>query len=197
MRKPHWMLSSLLCLALAGCAPYSPQLVSGKGVGYSETQIDDVTYEVRFDGGQAMDADMVWAFWIYRCAQLTRDKGHQYFTMVTRNDVGQAPAVHSGLRPAVLTAGEGGHLIRTKGGGYVTVYSYLPGASFTTWHSKSMIQMFDGAPPAGVIYAVDAAAVLRQLDGFIEHPVRNTVPNKDAVLAKARIRVNLSPLRGT
>ncbi len=197
MRKSLWMAALAVGFALSSCqGGYSPQLISGHGVGYSDTQIDDNTFEVRFDGNGAMDSNTVWAYWIYRCAQLTHEKGHLYFTMVAPADVGWAP---TGMRFASFDASEGAHLIKVKGGGghSVTTYSYLPGGSFTTWHSKSMIQMFDETPPNGVIFALDAATVMSRLDSTIQHPARVPDSTKADLLQKAQVRVSLSPLRGT
>ena len=106
MRQPHLIAAIAACFALSSCqhAGYSPQLVSGHGVGYSSTQINESTYEVRFDGSGAMDSHTVWAYWIYRCAQLTREKGHLYFTMVSPADVGLA----SGGRRFASFDGSGG-----------------------------------------------------------------------------------------
>ena len=55
------------------------------GYGYSEQQIEDNRYWVRFAGNQRTPAATVQNYWLYRIAELTLDHGYDYFTVVDRN----------------------------------------------------------------------------------------------------------------
>ncbi len=192
------MAVAIIAAALAGCSA-TVQPYGQKGfynVGYSEKQVDDITFEVSYDGNAAVSRESAWNFWIYRCAQLTLEKKHNYFTMVQRPGVGQTAPV-GGMRFAGLNKEDGWRMLATKGGGGVhTSYVYLPGGSFTTWHSKALIQMFDDTPPEGVIYALDAQSIVRMLGGFVQSQGHVAGPARDTVLQSSQVRVNLSPLRG-
>ncbi|MBF9263203.1 CC0125/CC1285 family lipoprotein [Paracidovorax cattleyae] len=46
--------------------------------GYIDEKIDETHYRVKFDGNGSTSADRVWNFWLYRCAELTKEKGYTH-----------------------------------------------------------------------------------------------------------------------
>lgn len=67
----------LTAALLSGCTTaYGPHGFTG---GYTETKIDDSTYRVVFNGNGQTSRDMVWYYWIYRCAELTTQNGYEFF----------------------------------------------------------------------------------------------------------------------
>lgn len=71
----------LSLLFLASCATtYGPKGTRG---GYSETRIDEVTYQVTFEGNQNSSREQVRTNLMYRCCELTRQNGYQYFIILS------------------------------------------------------------------------------------------------------------------
>ena len=79
---------SLLAMAtvLTACAtatPYQPASQSLRN-GFSETQIEKDRIKVTFDGNSLTDRETVETYLLYRAAELTKQKGYDYFTVVDR-----------------------------------------------------------------------------------------------------------------
>ena len=76
-------------LALAACAtptPYQP--ASGSGFyrnGYSDQQIEPNRYQVSFAGNSLTSRETVERYLLYRAAQLTLERGYDYFIMADRD----------------------------------------------------------------------------------------------------------------
>ncbi|WP_116092353.1 CC0125/CC1285 family lipoprotein [Sphingomonas crusticola] len=78
-----------LSLALTGCAtptPYQPLSRPGSlAGGYSDIQIEPNRFRVSFSGNSMTSRDTVETFLLYRAAQLTVDRGFDWFVMADRN----------------------------------------------------------------------------------------------------------------
>ena len=85
MRIEAVPLGLALLATLAGCVQPTPYQPVVDGYGYSEQQIEDNRYWVRFAGNQRTPAATVQNYWLYRIAELTLDHGYDYFTVVDRN----------------------------------------------------------------------------------------------------------------
>lgn len=82
---------SLPCVALAGmlllgaCAssetPYAPRQ-EGSGYGFSEQSIESNRYRVTFRGNSQTSRETVENYLLYRAAELTLQKGYDYFVVV-------------------------------------------------------------------------------------------------------------------
>ena len=155
----------LLALAglLAGCGQPTPYQPAADGYGYSEQQIEENRYRVTFAGNDLTAADTVQNYLLYRAAELTLDRGYDYFTVVDRN-----------LDRSTAYWGTGDtHL----GSGYFTRHgNYVGGLGFTTYAARPIdsytayadVVMFEGEKPGGEVNAYDARSVLRQLGPSIE-----------------------------
>ena len=78
------LLTFLVVLFSTACATsYGPNGVFG---GYSETKVDNNTYIVSFKANSYTSQERVWYFWLFRCAELTREKGSDYFTITSSRE---------------------------------------------------------------------------------------------------------------
>lgn len=68
-----------LAVLLAGCmTPYQPHGMTG---GYTDEKIDEDTYRVSFQGNGNTHREAVLKYFLYRCAELTLQKGYAYFEL--------------------------------------------------------------------------------------------------------------------
>jgi hypothetical protein len=68
-------------IAFYSCStPYQPK---GSLGGYSEEKITSNMYKVKFRGNQHTKIETVQNYLLYRCAELTKEKGFNYFTVIT------------------------------------------------------------------------------------------------------------------
>jgi len=80
MKYLYFYCISILLLLLINCStPYQPKGILG---GYSEKQLDNNCYEVSFWGNQHTNPDDVDKYLLYRCAELSQDKGYEYFAII-------------------------------------------------------------------------------------------------------------------
>jgi len=81
------ILTVFVATALAGCAtinPYHPAK-SASDTGFSEQQLDDNRYRVTFRGDSTTSREDVEDYLLYRAAELTVEKGHDYFIMAEQD----------------------------------------------------------------------------------------------------------------
>lgn len=184
----------LVIIMLAGCATtYQKRGFSG---GYSETRIDDNHYAVYFDGNGYASKDRVWYFWIYRCAQLTLEKGYTYFSLAPVQSSMAKPTGfdtdESGhAYPAVLVGDAHGHIIDVhSGGGRVGGFVYIPGGGGTivSWHSKAIVTMYGDNVPQRM-FVVRAQSILDMLGDYIKTGGSSAPPDRTAISNEATYAV--------
>ncbi|NVM89946.1 hypothetical protein FHT32_003603 [Variovorax sp. SG517] len=180
----------LLLGMLAGCTtPYGPRGLAG---GYVDTRIADDTYLVEFHGNGKTSGDMVWRYWIYRCAELTRQRGYSLFALASKNAAAVPPAggalklmslePDESDSPPLPSPFKGG-----GGGGTHTVYvpSYSGGGgTITTWHSSATIRMFRDVSEAGAAYALRADAVITLLKPYVLSQGRSDAPSREELIRR-------------
>jgi len=81
MKSIKFTLIILLAIFLIGCATKYQQ--KGMMGGYSEEKILTKMYKVEFEGNQHTKAETVQNYLMYRCAELTKEHGYEYFTVVS------------------------------------------------------------------------------------------------------------------
>lgn len=171
-----------LCLTLAGCATsYGPNGMTG---GYKEAKVNDHTYEVYFFGNGHTSGDTVWYYWIYRCAELTKEKGFTAFTLtpLEKKTSSAAPQTHySGYSDK-----EAPVYVKTKGGGAPT-YIYVPGQTITTYSSRAVVTMYSAPYPEGIRFLINPEKVLEALKPYVESGGKAIPPPRREVLDKALI----------
>jgi hypothetical protein len=148
---------------LAGCGQPTPYQPAVDGYGYSEQQIEDNRYRVSFAGNDLTSADTVQNYLLYRAAELTLDRGYDYFTVVDRNL--DRSTAYWGTGDTHLGSGYWTGRGDFVGGLGFTTYSARPIDSYT---ASADVVMFEGEKPAGDVNAYDARSVLRQLDPTIQ-----------------------------
>jgi len=180
---------SIAVLAAAGCAsPYGENTLFG---GYRSTKLDGTHYLVQYDGNGKTPREQVWAYWIYRCAEVTKQNGYTVFAMLPAvwtppppsTAASAAPAAwHTPsrgawqARPAVWQVGADPSAIQVRGsggGGYVV--TYVPGYTISTWHTKGVVAMFNEPVAPDTWLVMNAQSVLDDLGPYVrgetKHPI--------------------------
>ena len=85
MSKLKYLALTLSLLIMGSCAtPYGPRGVRG---GYSEKQIDEMTFQVTFEGNQQSNKEQVRTSLMYRCCELTLQHGNSYFIILSDDSI--------------------------------------------------------------------------------------------------------------
>ncbi len=85
MRIPALLLLVLLLPAIAGCASPTPYAPLSDRYGYKDSIIESHRYRVSFSGNSSTDRETVETYLLYRAAELTLEKGADYFVVVERD----------------------------------------------------------------------------------------------------------------
>ena len=168
--------ASFALLALASCAsPYDQN--SGFG-GYKDQRIDDSHYIVRYDGNGNTSKERVWNFWFYRCAELTREHGFQYFAIepVPPRRQGLLRDQEDGRQRVSRDPREPGGIVRVNR----PVIIYVPSQPITTWHTHAIVAMCNVVEPRRLVF--QAQSVLAMLDPYVKSQGQAEVPDRDYVL---------------
>ncbi|MEM5312356.1 hypothetical protein [Paraburkholderia sp. JHI869] len=147
--------------AMTGCAtPYQSEGLTG---GYKDRQIDDQTLHVQFWGNGYSTQQNVHKYFLYRCAELTRQHGFKYFMVIP-------PAIAGALAPTsslVRTSGFD-HSMMRKTVYYVPIIIPSGGGGVNRHEESADIRMFnDDAVLTMKVTGWDAAEVLDQLGPFV------------------------------
>ena len=150
----------------AGCAtptPYQP----ADPYGFSEQQLEDDRFRVRFSGNALTDRDTVENYLLYRAAELTLARGYDYFLLADRS-------VDADTRYVYTFSAYPGY-------GYYHVYPHRrrgllfgPGVEtawpVTRFDAVATVKLARGEPPAGRADAFDAAELRRYLEPLLRRP---------------------------
>jgi hypothetical protein len=153
-------LSMLGMLAGCGGGPTLYQPASG-GYGYSEQQIEDNRYRVTFAGNDLTPAETVQNYLLYRAAEVTLDRGYDYFTMVDRNL--DRSTTYWGSGPSTYL----GTGLGRRSGGFIG-FGTSTARPIDSYTAYADVVMFRGEKPQDDVNAYDARDVLRRLDGTIQ-----------------------------
>ena len=172
------------CALLTACTTvYQPLGATG---GYRDTRLSDNSYIVEFSGNGNTSKEAVWNYWIYRCADLTRQKGFSYFTVLPKAKTGDAGGGGWAVeREARNDAGDGEWTeMKGGGGGYVYIPSYS-GGRITTWRSSATILMFKSMDEPGARFALSATVVLDSLKSFVTSQGRDRTMSSEELVKRA------------
>ena len=84
----HWILAGsvfffMIAMGLSSCAtPYQPRGWSG---GYSDYPLQDDMFTVTFQANGYTSRERVRMFLLYRCAELTLERGYLFFAVIESN----------------------------------------------------------------------------------------------------------------
>ena len=162
-----------LTLALGACAtetPYQPQTERG-GYGYAEHLIESNRYRVSFHGNSLTDRETVENYLLYRAAELTVQRGFDYFIVADRGVQGHSELrsmgpYHAGFAPSYW------YFTRR---GWLPFYDPFFDApesyqQITRFEASAEIAMFHGAKPADNANAFDAREVAANLQARVTRP---------------------------
>jgi hypothetical protein len=162
------------------------------GYGYSEQQIEDNRFWVRFAGNDRTPAGTVQNYWLYRMAELTLDHGYDHFIIVDRKL--DRSTTYEGTAqcdcPGYVT--EDGDYV--GGGGSVSSYSASPSDRYTAF---AHAVMFEGEKPAADVNAYDAERVASAEADHRGGTGGGAAHHRTAGLAAARTAAIATDLRRT
>jgi hypothetical protein len=143
----------LLTLLIWTCAtPYGPKGLLG---GYSDKQVADNIYEIRFEGNQHTPTKKVKTYLLYRCAEVAREKGYPYFMILSDESYRQ---IYSEIPKPVVPF----RTVATMSGGVLTIANPDFGLMTQSTDTKGVyiIRLLKEKTPEYEKYIVDAETVL-------------------------------------
>jgi hypothetical protein len=146
---------------VAGCFQTTPYQPDGLGGGYSDSHVDSSTMLVSFRSNHRTPRRTLELYMLYRCAQVVRDAGYDYFVLVN-------PATGT----ADMTAGAG-LMALASNDSIATRTVYFPDNTLSFDHdgAHARIKMFHGKTPANVPASYDTAEVITDLTPAIRGQV--------------------------
>jgi hypothetical protein len=173
-------------LMVACATPYQQNSLGG---GYTDEQLDETHYRVKFSGNGYATSDRVWAFWMYRCAELTKEKGYTHFSLHKPGEplarLNREEPARAGFRTAVYREGEGGaSMQKTRGVVVVPSYIYTPGVRVTTYHSDAVVSLHR-TPLAEGLVLLKAQTVLDELAPYVKSGGQAALIKRDELFDKA------------
>jgi len=162
-------------LFLASCATkYAPATGSfwGGHTGYSEIPLDSTTYQVTFCGNNNTSDEVVNRYALYRSAELTDQRGFDYFIILNDNDVADITKTvnHNGQQQTQIE-----HKVDPQTGRVVPVAVTTTNntSTVTTQAAHTVtntIRMFTGQRPADNPNAYEAKAMVTMMASSIQRP---------------------------
>ncbi|WP_448555021.1 CC0125/CC1285 family lipoprotein [Thalassotalea montiporae] len=169
----------IIVFIISGCATtYGPNGMTG---GYKEEMVDDSSYIVSFFGNGYTSEQEVWNFWIYRCAELTVEKGYKLFSLkpsdkhALRYNQDQYQLVEFSMPNDKSNMG----LIPAQ------FYYY----SVTTYSSKALVNMYNPPIASNInsMQLLDAEYILEQLKPYIDSNAKAASPNRKLLLIRSAV----------
>ncbi len=168
---------------LSGCVTsYGPRGPTG---GYTEKKIDDVTYSVSFFGNGKTKRDMVWNYWIYRCAELTSHAGYEYFVLRPgANNAGKTAQLSDDV-PQFSSADpiDNPHFEQTAA--RAPTYVYVPGGTITTYSATGTVRMMHQAESYQGLPPLRAAVIMQKLSGYVQSGGNASAPSSQEIIQAA------------
>jgi len=167
-----FFLATASVLLLAGCLGPTPYQVKQLNGGYQERATGENRWYVEFYGNGFTTRDTVMVYWLHRCAELTLEKGYDYFVYLSRTAPGLSGARFD-VHYATTAAAEDDPLaVRAKGaGGYVPIF--VPGGSVTTWSARGLIEMRKGVPGPDETRALVARDLIQKLGPLVRQATQS------------------------
>jgi hypothetical protein len=148
------LLGGFAALLLAGCMTgYQPHGMTG---GHQERKLDEDMYHVSFHGNGNTPRAVVLKYFLYRCAELTLERGYDYFELY-------APE-----RAAALP--DEPRFVKTQ-------YTY----TITTWSASAIVRMY----PKDLMMSAPTLFSAREVVGLLGADVRSGSPGHE-IPAKLR-----------
>ncbi len=159
MASRRGILGALAVLLLAGCVTaYQPRGATG---GYEEEKLADDTYRVSFFGNGNTPRGVVLKYFLYRCAELTLQRGYAYFELYAAERAG-LPADARFVRTSAEAA---------PPPPFTVAQTY----TITTWSASAIVRMYPGDVLAGAPTLYSA----REVTGALGADVRSGTPSAE------------------
>jgi hypothetical protein len=143
----------VLVACVVGCAGSHPD--ARPRLGYEEAPLDSTSYAVSFQGNARMSHESVRTAVLTRCAELTRESGHDYFILFAIGTTGRQDDMHT---PDQTTSGRAhatpsasATTTATPRDEAVTTAAQVPGEwiQVTRYKTSVTMRMYSGTKPAG------------------------------------------------
>jgi hypothetical protein len=175
MRKIYF----IFIFIVSGCTTaYGPNGLTG---GFKEKIIDEDSYLVSFFGNGYTGEQQVWNYWIYRCAELTIDKGYKLFSLnpSDKHALLKDPDTFR-LVEFVMDDGDPDSMFRPVQYYYYSVTKYL---------SKGVVDMYNTPIPEGIDInqLLDAEYIIQELKPYIDSKAKISPPDRKLLLIKSTV----------
>ncbi|MFJ3056727.1 CC0125/CC1285 family lipoprotein [Herbaspirillum sp. NPDC087042] len=179
----------LAAVILAGCATaYGPHGITG---GYADTKLAEDLYRVSFSGNGKTSRDMVWHYWIYRCAELTQQQGYSHFIVLKSND----PIPHPVARPMSNTSLPQDPRDGSAPMGQLTptathsapVYIYTPGVPIVTYSGNAVVKMLRVPADYPGQAVLSAEVILKLVGPYVKSAGQSPAPPDQEVIKAALV----------
>lgn len=178
---------SIACLALASLSACTTGYhKTGLFGGFSDKELAENIYRVKFNGNDKTSEQRVWNYWFYRSAELTKEKGFDVFSLKTKeeydaymaNNASEETAFNSygyTLEPAIAYEGQSE---------IVPVLYY-----YSTAYSKTGYIFMYKLPltPEKDEFYMDPDVIMTQLQPFIDSKGSTAPPNRRLLMMQSML----------
>ena len=180
MIKKIILFALVVFLNSACVTAYGPYGPTG---GYTDKKIDDDTYIVSFIGNSNTPTDRVWAYWIYRCAELTKEKGFDYFTLTPIDKTSKYYDKQADELAYKFTMIDPSHLVGDADNNFIKTYTI----TVVTYTSRAQVDMYKHPGPRDITFMLNAQTILKELDQFIKTKGKSELMERKTLLMRAAI----------
>ncbi len=168
--------TGLLALLSACMTPYQPKGMTG---GYTDQKLDENTYLVSFQGNGNTPSGVVAKYFLYRCAELTLERGYVYFELFAP----ERPQQSLDDSPFVKTAGRSAP----------PPIVYVPTQPVPFWFYRAIVRMY----PEDILLGAPTLFSAREVVGTLGSEVHsgNPSPVLPAKFRSVQGRFPIMPVR--
>lgn len=170
------LLLAAVAGVLAACATATPYQPASTGAyGFTEQQIEDNRVRITFRGNTLTDRETVETYLLYRAAEVTLERGFDYFIVANRDTEATSRLQGTGPARPVFPFDYWYFSPRRGWSPWYDPFWAEPQSyrEVTRYEALAEIAMFDGAKPANNPDAFDAREVQANLQGRIVRPPTN------------------------
>lgn len=185
-------IPAVFVLLLTSCATaYGPNSWTG---GYADEKIDEDSYIVSFYGNGYASEERVWNFWIYRCAELTKLNGYDYFSLTpldkktSKSDYGDPGGKLYGFGTVDQS------ILNELAGFYEeddlekVQYYYQ---TITTYSSRARVDMYKDPMPPSVKLVLHAQTIMDLLGEYIKTNGKAELPPRKELILRATVEASV------
>lgn len=164
------LAAAALLAACATATPYQPG--APNAYGFQEQQIENNRLRITFRGNTLTDRETVETYLLYRAAELTLERGHDYFIVANRDTEEHSRLQGTGTRSPRFGFDYWYFSPRRGWSPWYDPFWNEPSSyrEVTRYEAVAEIAMFSGRKPADDANAFDAREVQANLQGRIVRP---------------------------